>query len=93
MIEILTDHTREVWKIAAEAIMADSKERQVWIYLESLATARLRYEKTLQAKGKRIAALVRSMEEIKTMTHCDALGDRYTRARQVAIIAIKGATS
>ena len=48
---------------------------------------------TLQAKDAQIAALVTALRYIKGMTVCDVLGDRFARAQQAAIAAIKKATN
>ena len=50
-------------------------------------------EATLQAKDAQIEALVTALREIRDMTICDALGERFMRAQATARMAIKEATS
>ena len=89
MSRILTDYERKVWRESAIELIEHPGKM---FSSQSYARNRLRYEATLQAKDTQIAALVTALEEIRDMTVCDALGDRFERAAMAARIAIKEAT-
>jgi len=92
MVRPLTDYERRVWKESAEDIIAHPENTRIIarsLIWRKLAADRLRYEATLQVKDAQIRVLATALRDITEMTVCDALGEPFHRAQQVAHRAIR----